>query len=343
MRAILKALFGLTLLALLLWRLDLHAVVSALSRFTWPWLLGALALMTASWNLAALRWKLFAPRFSFMRLLELTLIGQFFAIVLPGQLAGELVKAYRLAKGNVDAERLAASVMVDRIVGTIALLLVASFGAMHSSHALPGALVWTFAGMTAILIASLFTLRLPAFRLIAIDLVGRLERTRLRRAAIPLHRAIEAWVDFGGAPGRLLASLFVGVVFQLVGVAILAVLATNLGIILPAADWAWIYGLVSLAVLIPISIGGIGLREGALVGCLDWLGIDGAHAIALSLGVFAVTLGGALFGGALELGESLRAHRVAHVGKSGPNTDPDDPTNPLRSQPTIHREARPRT
>lgn len=310
MHTALKAAFGLLLVALLLWRLDLHAIGTALGRYSWPWLLAALGLITATSPLAAARWKLFVPKASFFRLLELTLIGQFYAIVLPGQLAGELVKAYRLAKGKVEAERLAASVAVDRIVGTLALLIVASGGLLLSPHRLPGALAWLFTGLTLVLVASLYALRLQPIQRVAICLVTSLERTRLHGLSASLHRATDAWRDFAGSSGRLLASFVLGILFQLLGVAIFAVLANNLGIGLPLADWAWIVGVVSLAILIPVSIGGIGLREGALVGSLAFLGVAPERAMALSFGVFATTLVGALIGGLLELVESTREHEL---------------------------------
>lgn len=306
MRTVLKASFGLLLLALLLWRLDLYAIGTALGRYSWPWLLAALGLVASSWPLAAARWKLFVPESSYSRLLELTLIGQFYAVVLPGQLAGELVKAYRLAKGTVDAERLAASVVVDRIIGTIALLVVGSCGLLLSQHHLPSTLAWLFTGLTLALIISLYALRLQPIHRLATHLVTSLEGTRLRGLATSLHRAIHAWCDFGRSPARLLASWILGVLFQLLGVAIVVVLANNLGIDLPLADWAWIFGLVSLAVLLPVTLGGIGLREGALVGCLGFLGVSAEQAIALSLGILAVTVSAALVGGGLELAEVVR-------------------------------------
>jgi hypothetical protein len=98
----------------------------------------------------------------------------------------------------------------------------------------------------------------------------------------------------------------------MLGAAVLALLARNLGIDLPLADWAWIFGLVSLAVLVPLSIGGIGLREGALVGSLALLGVAGGKALALSFGVFAIALAGAMTGALCEI-----RHRMTYRAKSG--------------------------
>ncbi|HEX7914840.1 lysylphosphatidylglycerol synthase transmembrane domain-containing protein [Rudaea sp.] len=301
-RSVLKLLLGVVLIALLLMRLDLHAVLEAFHRFSAGSILVTFALFVASWPIAAARWKLFAPRFPFRRLFELTMIGQFYSIVLPGQIAGEAVKAYRLAKGNADAERLAASVAMDRIVGMIALLLIAGIGMALTPHAVPGGLRALLLSICAALIIGLFGFRIPMLHAAALRLTDMIAALpQLRRFVPALQRLVHAWRDFAHMPARVFASLALACVFQLLALGTYATMASGLGVELPAADWAWIVAVASLAVLLPVSIGGLGLREGALVGCLSYLGVPGELAIALSLGLFAVMLSGAVVGGLVEM------------------------------------------
>lgn len=296
-----KALIGLSLIALLCWRLDFHAITRAFARFSWPYLLTALMLFLCSWPIAAARWRLFAPRFPFRHLLVLNLIGQFYAVVLPGQIAGEAVKAYRLAKGNADAERLAASVAMDRLVGTIALLLVAVVGIALTPHALPESLRALLIGLSILLVAGLFMFRVPTIYRITQKAIVEILPARMQQLTTTLRRLIDAWRDFSNAPWRIAASLLLGIVLQMIALGMYATLAANLGIVISVADWLWVIAVTSLAVLLPLSIGGIGLREGALVGCLGYLGVAGEPAIVLSIGIFAITLSGAFAGGILEV------------------------------------------
>lgn len=310
MRTAMKAAFGLLLIALFLQRVDLDAIKNAIGRYSLSWLLAATAVMVLSWAVAAARWRIFAPSVPFARLLRLTLIGQFYSIVLPGQLAGEFAKAYRLAKGHDEAEKLAASVVVDRIIGMIALLLLAGVGSANSSLRIPAAIAWLFVGLTLSLISCLFITRAAPVYAFVSRSIARLERTRLRALALPLHRALAAWHDFGGSPQRLVGSLALGILYQVLGVLMVMLLAVNLGIALSPADWSWIVGVMSLAVLLPVTIGGIGLREGALIGCLGFAGVPAATAIALSFGILAITLVGALAGGAVEVVEMTHSSAV---------------------------------
>jgi uncharacterized membrane protein YbhN (UPF0104 family) len=73
-------------------------------------------------------------------------------------------------------------------------------------------------------------------------------------------------------------------------IAVMMMIATKIGIELKMADWLWIFAVVSLAVLLPLSIGGIGIREGAFVGVLGYLQVPGELALALSLTIFALQL-----------------------------------------------------
>lgn len=318
LRPLLKAAFGLLLVAILLYRMDLRALGAALARYDAMHGLVAATLFLLACLIAVVRWQILTPQSPFMHLTRLNFVGQFYAIVLPGQLAGEVVKAWRLAKGRANAAHLAASVVVDRIVGTIALLLVASGGAALSPQHLPQVIWGLFLIATFALICSLLALQIPAVYRFASQRIARLENAGPRSATIAasLHRLLLAWHEFGGAGGRLTASLLLGIVFQMFVVCIYALLADNLQITLALADWAWIAGIASLAVLLPVSIGGIGLREGALLGCLRYLHIDGERAIALSLGIFALMLFGALIGGILELRSGRAEPAAPATGRS---------------------------
>ena len=64
---------------------------------------------------------------------------------------------------------------------------------------------------------------------------------------------------------------------------------------------AWIRSLVFLLTLIPITVGGIGVREAAFVGFLQLYGVPAAEALAFSFVVLAIQLAIGALGGGLEL------------------------------------------
>ncbi|MEI7996456.1 MAG: lysylphosphatidylglycerol synthase domain-containing protein, partial [Methylococcaceae bacterium] len=88
--------------------------------------------------------------------------------------------------------------------------------------------------------------------------------------------------------------------FQILCVWMNVNIALILGIDLAFADWCWIIGLVSIALLLPITIAGFGVREGVFVSLLAHQGITAEKSIALSLCVFGVSFISALIGFILE-------------------------------------------
>jgi uncharacterized protein (TIRG00374 family) len=262
---VVKATVGLSLLLILFWRLDLHSILHALGSYRAQGIVAATFAFLVACLVAVLRWQLFVPQCSFMYLLRLSFIGQFYALVLPGQLAGEAVKAYRLAKGQSDAARLAGSVLIDRVIGTLALLCIANAGVLLSSRLLTPVIGWSFLVLTAIVGGALITQRIPAIYVLAMKIPDRLRQSRARwaRLASGVAAFITVWPDYGRKPLRLLASFTLSLAFHGLVVAIYAILALDLAIDVALTDWLWITAFVSLAVLLPITIAGIGVRRRA--------------------------------------------------------------------------------
>lgn len=305
MVAALKLSIGLLLLALVLWRLDMHAILGAVGSYRPQMLLAAMCIFLVSFLLAVLRWRLFVPQFDYAALLRLSFIGHFYTMVLPGQIAGEAVKAYRIARGQSDKAQLVASVFIDRVVGTLALLCTGAVGLLSSSRDISPALSISFATLIALVCVALVGVRLPGALGASRRVTERFARgdSRWARLMATMARFIDVWHNYAMQPRRLAASFALGLAIQLLGVCLHMILARDLDIDIPLIDWLWITAIVGVAVLLPISIAGIGLREGALVGTLGFLGVPGERAVALSFGVFAIVAFGALIGWLVEIAE----------------------------------------
>ena len=291
---------GLTLglLVVLIWRTDVGAIAATLHQVSFSQWLVAFAMFIVAAVIAAVKWKLLLPRQPLATLLKLNFIAQFYSLFLPGQIAGEAVKAYRLGKGRSDAERIAASIAFDRLTGLIGLILVALVGLALSAVPVRAQILFTFGSVTALLVLIFFIFRSSIW----IHLLVRLEQRgpHCRRIAARVHNGLEAWRAYAARPFVILGSVAIGAVFQLVAVLINYQIGEALGVQLPFVDWCWIFGIVSVAVVLPFTIGGIGLREGSFAGALALIGIGPERAIAISFAVFSLSVAGALIGGALS-------------------------------------------
>jgi uncharacterized protein (TIRG00374 family) len=286
------------LLALLLWRIDFAAMLVALGGLSaGRWLLNFLLLIVA-YVVAAAKWHLLLPESRFATLLKLNFVGQYYGMLLPGQIAGEAVKAYRLGKGQQNAERVAASVVIDRITGFLGLLALAVSGVALSWSSARQTILVALLVAVVMLVALLFSFQLPWWDS-AVRLLSR-RGARAERVAGQLLRLIAAWRDYARAPLLLLVSVLLGAAFQLIAVWINFRIGQEVGLTVAFADWCWIFGIVSIVTALPFTVAGLGLREGSFVGALALLGVASEKAIAVSFVVFSLLLAGAAIGAVLE-------------------------------------------
>ncbi|MGE3477603.1 MAG: lysylphosphatidylglycerol synthase transmembrane domain-containing protein [Rhodospirillaceae bacterium] len=283
----LKAVIGAALLWFVIARIPLgEALTAAVSLDP-----GVVALAAALYFLAhavnAVKLKVFLPDLSLWQSWRFTMIGVLYGVALPGQLAGDAVKAVRLARmqrgGDIGA--ILAAVAVDKIVGIFALLvlvaLVIGIDATAFDRTVVAATVLALGGAIAVL-AGAILLPVPAW-------LGR------------FGPSLAAWRRASMQPGRLSYALVLGLVFQALCVAITGLVGARLGIELSIAAWTVVVGFSSIVLLAPVSIAGIGVREATLVGAIGYLGGNEAGAFALSLVLLGLTVIGAIAGLIVDL------------------------------------------
>ena len=300
---LLKAGVAAALLAWLLAQVDLHALTRLLADQSPTGLLGAIVIVCLALVVGTFKWWLLLPDEPFFRLLRLNIAANFYALVVPGQVGAEAIKTYQLGRGRVDAEAIAASVVLDKITGLLSLLALGVVGAVFSSLPLGQVSRVSLAALLVLCFAVLVGLRFPVVRAFAVGCVRTLQAAmpRLRELGNRIILFVDAWCNYLSKPGVILASLAAGVLQQSIYVVMISLLSRQLGFELPLLDWCWIFGLASAAAVLPITIAGLGVREGVFVGLLASVSIPAEQALALSLTIFAIQVVLGLFGGLVEL------------------------------------------
>jgi hypothetical protein len=236
--------------------------------------------------LGIVRWRLFVPHQPFRRLAGYYYAAVMLAAVLPGQVGGDAARMLGLGRAEARAMPATLSVIADRVVGLVAVLLVGTLGA-YTSASVPTTLRATLVVSSSTLVAA---------ALLLIVLGRRAAPARASDRGTALGTRIDQWrrdaaLFVAGVTGaRLVAGLALGLLFQLLSVLVSVVGARSLGIEVALADWCWIFAVVSIALVLPVTIGGWGVREGAFVVLLGRFGVPAELAVALSLVVFAAGL-----------------------------------------------------
>lgn len=218
--------------------------------------------------------------------------GLFGNIFLPSIVGGDVVRAGLAARLSRSPSGLVLGSLVDRLLDTAGLAAVAGIGILLLPTTLDARSRATFLGVVGVL--ALVVLGLVA----AMTFVpwARGLPFQLRRRLVTPRRAFEA---LRRRPGRIVVSLLLGMTLQALLVVLNAWIGRAMGIDIAIVVWLFVWPLAKIAAIAPVTQGGIGVREGALVVLFQPFGVPAAAAMATGLVFTAIVMAGGLCGGLL--------------------------------------------
>jgi uncharacterized membrane protein YbhN (UPF0104 family) len=276
------------LLVVLFSRIDVAQLWATARLASPPWLLAALAVFGTSTFVAVWRWNLLLKaqhlEIAFPSLLGTYLVSTYFNNFLPSNIGGDVIRIGDTGR-HANSKTLATTVvLMDRILGLIALVFVAALGATAIGRlrhtAAPIWPVWLWAGFLAGAAATTPAVFAPAG-------FGRMLR--------PLTVFHPEWVGdrittltgalakFGADPGALLGG-FAGAVFvQITLVLFYFAVAYALHLDIAFWDLAVVVPMSFVVQLLPVSVGGFGVREAFFSYYFHRIGQPIEDAVLLSL------------------------------------------------------------
>jgi uncharacterized membrane protein YbhN (UPF0104 family) len=286
----LRGLVSLTLLTGLAWRTEWGPITRAFADLRPELWLAAVGLYLAAQLASALRWQWLARplgfRHSLGQLTAFSFIGMYFNLVLPTSVGGDVVRAWYLDGGSHRRLLAFLSVFVDRLSGLLVLLALACAAVVVCPIALPAwvaASVWGTAG------GALFGLgALPALA----RWTGRFDRARRLVDGVRLYLR----------HGRLLlATTGLSLLVQAANVVLVWLVGQAIDAPVPASYYWVLVPMVTLLTLLPVSLNGMGVREGGMVLFLTPLGVPAGTALSLAVLWFSVFAAASLCGGGVYL------------------------------------------
>jgi len=254
-------------------------------------------------GLSAYRWYLMLKpldiKTSYPRLLSYYFLGVFFNFLMPTAIGGDVFRVYYLNKETRRLSASTASVFIDRDVGMAGLVLVAAVVATHAGMQIGGV---TLAPVFWLILFGFLLANLALFYRRSYDLLHRvLSLFKLKKADEKVERIFLSFNAFRGKWGLMATALFLSIVVQ-VGCALVNLLAasaiglkTNNGWI----DYLILIPTIGLVTMAPVSVNGMGLREGAYIMLFTsaTVGANEHQAAALAFLWLGVTVATGLPGG----------------------------------------------
>lgn len=218
--------------------------------------------------------------------------GLFGNIFLPSIVGGDVVRAGLAARLSRSKSGLLLGSVVDRLLDTAGLAGVAGIGILLLPTALDSQSRATFLAVVGVMAAA------GVLALAVLFLVPWARRIpfKFRRKLVTPRRALQA---LRRQPGKLLTSLLLGMLLQTLLVFLNAWLGNMMGVTISPLVWLFVWPLAKIAAIAPVTQGGIGVREGALVMLFQPFGVSAAAALATGLVFTAIVMAGGLVGGGI--------------------------------------------
>jgi uncharacterized protein (TIRG00374 family) len=311
-----RVLISAGLLYLVARKIPLQTFLQSLRQVNLPLMLVTYLIIPITGYIDANRTKMMADiqgmTLSINQIVRISFITSFYSLFLPGYLAGGVIRWHRMARHDNKPAQAFATIVFTRLLSTIVTVLV-------------GLACWLLdptarrnlafgAGLGLLLAALCLTYWIVFDSGRAQRLANWLGSHRWvpKLVAEKLAKVLRSVGRFGDLTWRRLAStLALLVLSELIGTMSFYLVSIAMHLDLPFVSVGWVRAYVTLITLLPISIMGLGVRDGSLVVMLRTYGVAPALAVTLSVLLLSRTVVLGLLGGACELWNVMRLRLVS--------------------------------
>jgi glycosyltransferase 2 family protein len=296
-------------------QVPIRDVLSAL-RSADPWLIAAgVALVLLTHFLAAVRMHLLTAHqgltLTIFDIFRITSAVFFYRLGLPGGMGGGLIRWYKLSRQDRKPLETFNVMMYDRTVGALAIIGIGVFFLVVDWPFGTHPLAWAGAGVLGLGLLSQAFVYALAFGGRLSQVLGPRLLALLPAAVGPkLRRLTESADRFAGFGRALHLKVWAwSVATRLLGVSLFYLFALALDVRLSFATICWVRTVVYVLILVPVTVSGLGVREGAFLLLLTPYGVRPEQSLAfsmLSLGSMLLLAG---LGGCFELADLARGRR----------------------------------
>jgi len=276
---IIKIIGTITIFWFLFNSIDLSAVLDSLKNVQKTYIFAVFCILLAQVLVANFRWKIVLSQInifaSFKEVLKILWIGLFFNQVLPSTIGGDAFRGYYLYKKDNTIVDAVMSVMLDRMIGLISLVLIVIATLFFVLDIVNEPIARL--GILTISIGATLTL----FFVLSLDFLTQ------NFLHIKLFKGLYSLAIQGRklvltiSPGIKLVAT--GILIHSLTLIVYMLLSIGMNLDVNLFEFVIILPILNLLMIVPISLAGWGLREGVMVIGLGYIGVSPENAFALSI------------------------------------------------------------
>ena len=294
-----RILISVGMVAFLVWSMrgNYHQIAGTLAKTSPVIFAGAALLFVLNVNLFSTRLRLLllgeGLRIALGRVIQLSFIGFFFNNFMPTAVGGDIVKAYYVYRQTKEAAKSFISVFMDRFIGLFSFICIAVLALPVAWKGIDGSLRKVVIIFAACGVGAFLVILNDAVAKIILKLLSKFKLMNIGERISKIYRAVH---EYKNKKKLILLAIGVSAASQCIYFVTVYLLIRSLGINLPLGTVFIIMPIVSATSMLP-SLGGLGLREGAIVLLFGpIIGTDNAFSVSILL---LATLLGISFIGAI--------------------------------------------
>ncbi|MFH0935313.1 MAG: lysylphosphatidylglycerol synthase transmembrane domain-containing protein [Candidatus Omnitrophota bacterium] len=308
-----KITISIALMAFLLNKVDKKSLFEYVKNADKLKLCFAFCMFLSSYVLAVFRWemllkaaKIYLP---FKRVVISFAGGTFFNLFLPSTIGGDLMRSIDLSSHTRRPKEVIATVLLDRISGYIGLVILALFALSLGWRVIRDTSVLLSVAVIAAVLGIILLVLFNKFLYEKINMLLHSPNSgRFREMIKSLHQEIHI---FRHHKKIIIANLLLSLAIQSIVPLAFFIIALSLGVRLNIIYFFIFLPIISAITLLPVSIGGLGLRDAMTIFFFAKAGMSQGSAFAMSLLSFLFILLCGIIGGLIYV-FTIRHRRVQH-------------------------------
>jgi len=288
MRVITSRLFRITvsagLLVFIAYFFGFGKIVSNIRSAQPLYLVVAFIVFILSGVLGALQWgillRFHGIRSGFSGIVACYFTGLFFNYILPGFVGGDVVRVYKASQISGKTTKAFSSTLADRVIGLLMLVLL-SIGAFMLIPGGPAAGAFPLALVMFIALSGL--IGVIALRPVGVyinRIFGRFLPKSFREKIAAVYGEMH---ELTRSPATLAAVIVTSFFIQLTRIMVHFLCGKAVGIELGFFYFAMFVPIIEIVASIPISVGGVGVRETMAISLFHTVGVGSPYVVAYSL------------------------------------------------------------
>ncbi len=256
------------------------------------------------WQMLLSALKLQAP---FKKIISAFSGGLFFNLFLPSTIGGDVARIYSLISHTGEGGKVAATVVVDRLSGFLALTFISILSILIGGHLVESKSVVIIVGLIALIFIAITLLMFSKRASKALCLIFNF---------FHLKKIEDIWIKisialnlFRGDKILLFKNFLISLIIQGLNVVVIYLIALSLGVKTGLIYFFIIVPIIGVISTLPITIGGLGLRDASSILFYSKIGIPSNIAFSISLiSFFFCTFVG--IAGGIVYALTLRTRRI---------------------------------